>query len=98
MLYKQWLKEWLENFVKPTSKQKTYVRYSEIVTQHIVGGLGGYELNDITPLVLQRFTTDLLKKGNKRTGAGLSANSVNGIITVLQNSGKCACLVGQANE
>ena len=98
MIYKQWLTEWLENYVKPTSKQKTYVRYSEIVTQHIVGGLGGYELNDITPLVLQRFTTDLLKKGNKRTGAGLSANSVNGIITVLQNSLKSACLIGQANE
>lgn len=96
MLYKQWLKEWLENFVKPTSKQKTYLRYSEIIDCHICRGLGSYELEELTPLVLQKFTTDLLKRGNVKTGGGLSANSVNGVITVIQNSLKSACAIGQA--
>ncbi len=31
MQYKEWLREWLESYVKPSSKQKTYIRYSEII-------------------------------------------------------------------
>lgn len=98
MQYKNWLREWLESYVKPSSKQKTYIRYSEIVSQHIVGSLGDYETDELTPLILQRFTTELLQSGNLKTGKGLSANSVNGIITVIQNSLKVACAIGQISE
>lgn len=98
MQYKYWLKEWLESYVKPSSKRKTYVRYSEIVSDHIMGALGNREMNDLTPLVLQRFTTKLLHNGNIKTGKGLSANSVNGIITVIQNSLKEACAIGHVSE
>lgn len=98
MQYKEWLNEWLECYVKPSSKQKTYIRYSEIVSQHIVRKLGDYEMSDISPLILQRFTTELLLCGNLKTGKGLSANSVNSIITVIQNSLKIACAIGQIKE
>lgn len=30
MLYKNWLQEWLENYVKPSSKIRTYERYKQI--------------------------------------------------------------------
>ena len=36
MQYKEWLNEWLECYVKPTTKSKTYIRYSEIVRGHII--------------------------------------------------------------
>lgn len=98
MQYKEWLKEWLECYVKPSSKQKTYIRYSEIVSQHIVGSLGDYEMTDISPLILQHFITKLLLSGNLKTGKELSANSVNGIITVIQNSLKVAYAIGQVTE
>lgn len=98
MQYKEWLREWLESYVKPSSKQKTYIRCSEIVSQHIVGSLGDYEMCELTPLILQRFTTELLQSGNLKTGKGLSANSVNGIITVIQNSLKVAYAIGQISE
>ena len=98
MQYKEWLHEWLECYVKPSSKQKTYIRYSEIILGHIVKALGDYEMSELTPLVLQCFITELLQSGNVRTGKGLSANSVNGIITVIQNSLKVACAVGQIKE
>ena len=98
MQYKEWLGEWLECYIKPSSKQKTYRRYSEIVSQHIVEPLGNYEMSELTPLVLQRFTKELLQTGNLNTGKGLSANSVNGIITVIQNSLKVACAIGQISE
>lgn len=98
MKYSEWLNEWLECYVKPSSKQKTYIRYSEIVNQHITGTLGDYDMSDITPLILQRFTTELLQSGNIKTKKGLSANSVNSIITVIQNSLKAAYAIGQIKE
>jgi len=98
MQYKEWLREWLECYVKPSSKQKTYIRYSEIVSQHLVKALGDYDMDDLTPLILQRYATELLQSGNLKTEKGLSANSVNGIITVIQNSLKEAYAIGQITE
>ena len=98
MKYKQWLTEWLENYVKPVSKHKTYIRYNEIVQQHVTAQLGNYELQNLTPLVLQHYTMRLLKSGNLRTGRGLSVNTVNGIVTVIQNSLRSAYSVGQLDE
>ena len=55
-------------------------------------------MSEITPLILQRFTTELLQSGNIKTKKGLSANSVNSIITVIQNSLKAAYAIGQIKE
>ena len=98
MLYKEWLSNWLENYVQPSAKQRTYTRYKEIVEQHIVTQLGELELSEITPYVLQCYVTELMKCGNLRTGKGLSANSVNSIITVIQNTLKTAYSLGMVRE
>ena len=98
MLYKDWLSDWLENYVQPSAKSRTYTRYKEIVEQHIVTQLGELELSEITPYVLQCYVTELLKCGNLRTGEGLSANSVNSIITVIQNTLKTAYSLGMISE
>ena len=94
MKYKDWLDEWLRNYVKISSKQRTFMCYSDIVRLHIIPVMGEYEMQDIAPMELQHFVSVLLQSGNKRTGLGLSANSVNGIITVIQNSLKTAYSVG----
>lgn len=98
MQYKEWLREWLEHYVKPSSKQKTYIRYYEIVSQHIDKELGDCKMEELTPPILQRYITELLHSGNLKTGKGLSANSVNGIITVIQNSLKIAYALGVISE
>ena len=98
MLSKEWLSNWLENYVQPSAKQRTYTRYKEIVEQHILPQLGELELSEITPYVLQCYVTELLKSGNLRTGKGLSANSVNSIITVIQNTLKTAYSLGMVSE
>lgn len=90
MKYGQWLNEWLDGYVKPSAKPKTYNRYSEIIDGHIKDRLGEFELSELTPIVLQRFASELSARGNLVTGAGLSANSVNGIISVVKNSLKAA--------
>lgn len=43
MKYKEWLQEWLDNYVKLTSKIRTVERYEQIVRQHIIPVLGDYE-------------------------------------------------------
>lgn len=98
MLYKEWLSNWLENYVQPSSKQRTYVRYREIVEQHIIPKLGELKLPEVTPYVVQCYVTELMKSGNLRTGKSLSANSVNSIITVIQNTLKTACSLGLIDE
>ena len=97
MKYKDWLKEWLDNYIKPTAKERTYIRYREIAVQHLIPRIGEYELDNLTPIVLQKLITHLSQSGNLRTGVGLSSNSVNSIITVLQTSLKTANRVGVSN-
>lgn len=41
MIYKNWLEEWLAHYIEPTAKTRTYSRYSEIVSLHIIPKLGG---------------------------------------------------------
>ena len=94
MRYKEWISEWYRNYVEPTTKTKTCICYTSIIQRQIMPKLGDYDLDEITPLILQKFITELLKTGNSKTGAGLSSNSVNLIITVIQESLKTAETIG----
>lgn len=58
MKYIDWLIQWLENYVRPSVKVRTYERYKLIIEQHIKDKIGGMELNDLSPLVLQSFITE----------------------------------------
>ena len=98
MLYKEWLSNWLENYVQPSTKRRTYTRYKEIVEQHLIPKFGELEVSAITPYMLQCYVTELLKSGNLRTGEGLSVNSVNSIIAVIQNTLKTAYSLGIISE
>lgn len=86
MKYKEWLVEWMENYVKPTTKFKTYTRYEQLVYSHLIPRLGRYELEELTAQVLQHEIVDLGKCGNKRTGKGLAPSTLNLIVTVIQDS------------
>ncbi len=91
MKYKNWLNEWLALYVKPTTKIRTYNKYKRQIELHILPAIGELELHDLTATVLQRFTVELLEKG-------LSANSVNGIISVLKSSLRRAVLLGVTDK
>ena len=96
--YIDWLMQWIENYIRPSVKMRTYERYKLIVEQHIKDKIGGMDMNDLSPFVLQQFITELLQSGNKKTGKGLSANSVNAVISVLQSSLRTAHLLGLTKE
>ena len=71
------LEQWLENYVRPPVKVRTYEQYRLIIEQHTKDKIGGMALDDLSPLVLQSFITELLQSGNRREGKGSSANSAN---------------------
>lgn len=86
MKYKEWLTIWLENYVKPTVKHRTYMRYESIVSNHIIQRFGDYEINELSLLVIQTGITEMINAGNIKTGGALSANTGNSIITIIQKS------------
>ena len=98
MKYSEWLNIWLENYIKPSSKERTYIRYGQLIRTHIAPKIGEADVNDLTPIVLQSFVMELLNSGNLRTGKELSPNFVNTVISVVQNSLKTANLVSVAAE
>ena len=89
MKFKDWLSEWLEYYVKPRAKYRTYTNYKHQVDKHIAVKLGDYEMEDLSALELQKFVVNLSE-------AGLSTNTVNGIINILKNSLHLAVSVGKA--
>lgn len=94
MKYIDWLAPWLETYVRPAVKARTYERYTLVIRHHIRDRIGGTELDGLSPLVLQSFITELLQSGNRRTGRGLSANSVNTVISVIKSSLRTAHTLG----
>ena len=94
MKYHQWTKEWLELYVRPSVKEKTYLNYSVTIKNHIVPELGDYELEELTLSVLQSYILKLGKSGNLRTGGGLSASTVGTIVSIIQRSLRFAVEIG----
>ncbi len=98
MDYKTWINEWLESFIKPSCKKRTYERYEQVCSLHIVPHLGKCKISELSVMEIQKFVTKLLSVGNHKTGAGLSSNFINTIISVLQNSLKVAHLSGLTKD
>lgn len=83
MKYKEWLAHWLENYIKPVVKVRTYEKYIGQINNHIVPQLGDFDMEELLPIILQKFTAFLMSKN-------LSANSINGILSVVKLSLKNA--------
>ena len=63
MKYEEWLNEWLVLYVKPTTKERTYKKYFKLAETHIIPPLGEYNLCELSPTVLQKFTVRLSDDG-----------------------------------
>ncbi len=94
MKYADWLCIWLDNYIKPGAKERTYIRYGQLIRTHIATKIGQMDMEELTLVILQSYVTELLHTGNLRTGGELSANFVNMIISVIRNSLATAHLTG----
>lgn len=91
MLYKEWLNEWLELYVKPLTKERTYKKYRRQAEKYIFSALGGYEPAELTAMKLQGFSAALTEKS-------LAASTMNGVLFVLKSSLKKAVSLGIADK
>lgn len=64
ILFGVWIKQWLELVIKPGIKNRTYKNYSMAIYRHIIPGLGGYKLKDLTDEIIQAYLTKQSKEGN----------------------------------
>ncbi|HIV63289.1 MAG TPA: site-specific integrase [Firmicutes bacterium] len=94
MTTKEWLNFWLDERMRLRVKPHTQSIYRGVIDNHIMPELGGLELDAVTPDVLQIFMSGKLLRGNLRTGAPLSARSVNMIFAVVRNAFGCAVRFG----
>lgn len=98
MKYKEWLRIWIENYIKPSAKANTVTCYETMIENHIVPYLGELALSEVTPMAVQMMVTKLMSRGNEKTGKGLSASTVNLLITLVQSSLEVAYSMGLVTE
>ena len=98
MKYKEWLMTWMENYIKPSAKSNTVTCYETMIENHIVPYLGELVLSEVTPMAVQMMVTKLMSRGNEKTGKGLSASTVNLLITLVQSSLEVAYSMGLVTE
>ena len=79
----QFVEEWLESSVKPTTRPRTYLAYRERMRVHILPDLGAKKLGAITPRDLQLLYA-------RKLAAGLSSGTINGCNVVLHRALKQA--------
>ena len=72
--------------------------YEDVINKRLIPALGEYEMEELTPMILQRYIVDLSQKGNTKTGKGLAPNSVSCIILVLHSSLSMAYVLGLTKE
>lgn len=77
------IKLWKENELKEKVKSRTYLEYEEVSRIHIIPQLGEFKLRKINNNILNNFIENKKQKGNMITGDGLSVNTINLIISVL---------------
>ncbi len=61
MKYSEWLNIWLENYVKPTHKIRTFDLYNQTVAKKIIPYLGDYDMDELTPITIQRYVRNYRK-------------------------------------
>lgn len=86
MKIKELLHTWLNKYAKLTLKQRSFNKYQDIIFLHINPMLGEYNLEDITPILLQDYVINKLKRGNLITHQALATNTVYSIVFVLKQA------------
>lgn len=79
MLYKDWMNEWLELYVKASTKERTYKKYRAQAQKYLLPVLGEVEVGELTAKKLQKFSLALSE-------TELSPSTVNFTVSVLKAS------------
>lgn len=98
MKYGEWLNIWLEDYVRPVEKDRTYENYKNVIRLRLGPMFGEIDINELDVVEIQHYITWLVGHGNLRTGGPLAANSVLLIFSVFRNSLRRAYNLGVAKR
>lgn len=84
-LYDYWLDLWLDN-KKSFVKKSTYIRYKNIIINHIKPTLGKRKINEIDTSCIQKFIIEKSINGKKDGSGGLSSKSLYDILLVIKET------------
>ena len=83
---KEYLEHWLEHVKRPSLKVGSYLRYRDLLNQHILPALGHLPLRKLKPEHLEAFYARLQADGRADGQGGLSAKTVRLVHGILYQS------------
>ena len=92
--YDTWLDEWL-SFRKMRVKESSYIRYRNMIDNHIRPYLGQCMIREIDTFSMEEYVSLLLKNGRLDRQGGLSVKSISDILTVVKESFRYAGAHGE---
>lgn len=75
----QYVEDWLEHSVRPTTRPRTYLSYAERLRVHVLPTLGTTKLDALSPQQIQKLYASKL-------AAGLAPGTINGVNVVLHRA------------
>lgn len=87
--YDYWLDAWLKS-KKSVVKESTFVRYRNIIKNHIKPQLGEYQISRINTEIMERYISHALTQGRLDEKGGLSAKSMTDILVIIKETFKFA--------
>lgn len=60
----EFLHDWLELVASQALRPSTFQNRKELIENRIIPGIGQYKMNRLTPAIVQKFYSDLIKKRN----------------------------------
>lgn len=87
--YEYWLDEWLRS-KRLGVKESTFIRYRNIIENHIKPDLGKYSISKISTPLMEQFVLQKLESGRKDGKGGLSPKSMSDIMIIIKESFKYA--------
>lgn len=81
--FEMYATKWLLE-IKPQIKHSTFVKYTNILNNHIISFYGDKKVKDITTDSIKNFISIKLKEGNVKNKSGLSPKTVKDIISVVK--------------
>lgn len=83
MVYKKWLKEWLDIYIKTSYKYTTYCTYKREVNLRINSGLGNFSIEKIKEKDIQMFINKVTERGKINSDGEISNSHINLIIAII---------------
>ena len=90
MKVKKLFEMWLNKYVKPSVKIRTYNKYESVVNSYIIPVIGELELSECNCAFIQDYVCKLLNMNSFKSNKPLATNTVYGIVQVLKQGFKLA--------